>query len=134
MDKQKKINQLSKFAEYLSTHGFIDTIDVSAEISLCEYGLMRNPKTGKVIYSIPIESTHEIQLDWTIVNLEDAQEFLEEAPDGFFSFISSNKKTELKNLSADFLSNIILSANMYNGWFEQSCTWDNDIESLKTNL
>lgn len=110
----------------LEKEGYTDRLDVSMEISLFEYGIIRNPKTDKVIYYIP-----EIKkYDWTTITLEEVKEVLETATNGFYSFIGSTKETELNQLDNNYLTNIIHSLNSYSGAFNDSCTWDCNLMEL----
>ena len=119
-----KASFVSAMAQRLDKAGYTDTVDVSPEISLGDYGLMRNPRTGRVQYALPCDDKQTtFVLDWTIVDLDDAKEFLENAPDGFFSFVGLSKEDYTANLDEQYLSGLIQDANMYNGYFQQSCTW-----------
>lgn len=136
MLKQKQIDELCVLVEYLVDNGFVDMSDASAEISFMEYGMLRNPKTDKVIYCRPGNGEfNEIMLDWTIISIDDVKEYLEEdATDGFYSFIGSTKEKELAGLDNNYLSNLVQAINMYDGYFQQSCVWSDSIESIKEGL
>jgi hypothetical protein len=132
--EQVDIDKMSKLAETLDKAGFSDRTDVSAEVSLLEYGLMRNPTTNRVIYAMPADVSNSPCFDWTIIDLDDVKEFLDEAPKGFYDFIGSNKAAELDGLHNNYLTNIISAANMYNGWFQQSCVWNYTIDSIAEQI
>lgn len=112
--------------EQLETEGYTDGLDASMGISLFEYGIIRNPKTDKVIYYVP-----EIKkYDWSTVAIGEVKEVLETATNGFYSFIGSTKEIELKQLDNNNLSNIIHSLNSYSGAFNDSCNWDCNLLEL----
>ena len=136
MLKQKQINELNKLVEYLVDKGFTDMVDVSAEESFIEYGRLRNPDTDQVVYCMPGDGDFvEIALDWSIVDIDDVKEYLEEsATVDFYSCIGSTKEKELAGLNNSYLSGMIHVMNMYSGYFQQSCTWDYDVETIKTIL
>lgn len=131
---QEKINCLCELVEYLTNKGFTDMSDASAEISFLEYGMLRNPETNRVIYCKPVDDVYEnIVLDWSIVDLDDVKEYLEDiATTGFYSFIGSDRKVELDRLNRDYLSGIIEVINQYDGYFSQSCIWSYDIKAIKS--
>ena len=133
---QKQIDNLCDLVEYLTDRGFSDMSDASAEISFMEYGMIRNPKTDQVIYCTPVDADYkEIMLDWSIVSIEDVREYLEEdATDGFYSFIGSSKEKELNQLNNNYLAGVIQGINQYDGYFQQSCLWNLDTESIKVVL
>lgn len=101
---------------------FSDRMDASYQISLYEYGLIRNPKTDKVIYCLnvvddvgcmkikPIIKTMQI-------SFEEVQECLADMPDCYFQFIGSDRQTEVAKLDNEYLTHIISSADQYNGYF-----------------
>jgi hypothetical protein len=102
--------------------GYTDMMDTSKKISLFEYGIVRRPRDGRVVYYIP-----EInKWDWTIISLDKVKEALENINSGFYSFIGSDKETELKNLDNNYLSGIIFSINGWNGMFRDSCYFTSD--------
>ena len=111
---------------------YSDRVDMSFEISLYEYGLVRNPTTNHVIFCL---NTYEVEkygmtwdyefgggpvpeYDWATINYQDMVEALEEQPDGYFKFIGETKKEALENLHSEYLTHHIQSLNMYNGWFD----------------
>lgn len=114
---------LDKIIKVLERKGFTDTVDVDTAVSLCEYGIARNPKTGLVIYAFQKENG-TFAFDWTRADIDDVKEALSEMREGFWSFIGSSLENELSGLNNDYLSSIIMSMNNWNGYFQQSCTWD----------
>lgn len=104
---------------------FSDRTDASYEVALFEYGLIRNPKTNKVIYCVNVvEDYGNIRfkpiIRTTHISLEDVQDCLAEMPDCFFSFIGSDRQTEVDKLDNEYLSYLISSADQYNGYFIDS--------------
>ena len=101
---------------------YTDSIDVTTTISLYEYGYIRNPKTGKTICCLNAGLEHNKDnppiIKTTFISLEDVEEAIEEAPNGYFSFIGSDKETELKELNNEYLTWHIMTLNMYHGAFD----------------
>ena len=129
---QKQIDKLCELVEYLTDNGFTDMSDASAEISFLEYGMLRNPRANQVIYCGPVDCLYaEIRLDWSLIGIDDVKEYLENATDGFYSFIGSTKRKELDQLDNEFLSSLIQTINQYDGNFQQSCVWNHTVDSIK---
>lgn len=113
---------------------FTDMPDAGWNYSLFCYGIVRDPKSGLVVYSrqrLKTESRDpestdpdDYLWDWTIVELEDVIEALLEINEGYFDFIGEPKVKVLARLDKDHLSSEIMSINSYGGHFEESCTWD----------
>ena len=129
-----KTSELTKFyelSELLDNKGFSDRVDVSADTSLMEYGIMRNPETGLTIYALGLDcETEKPCLDWTFVEIDDVREVLTELESGFFSYIGSDRETELKNLNNEYLTGIVDSINSYNGWFRDSLNFMHNIDDI----
>lgn len=103
--------------------GYTDRVDVTFDISLHEYGLIRNPKTTETIFCInPTndfpDDDYEYEYTSNPISVEDVRDALQEAGDGYFSFVGSDLETELTNLSNEWLTTHIMSLNMYNGAFD----------------
>jgi len=102
---------------------YTDRVDVTIEISLFEYGILRDPKDDACIFCNFLcneepDDDHEIQLNHTWVSLTDVRDYLiDESSKGFFDYIGSDLETELDNLDNDNLAFIINSINSYDGWF-----------------
>ena len=101
--------------------GFTDRVDVTFEISLLEYGIIRNPKTCETVfchnsYQTP-EDLKDADLDCQIITVDEVRDVLESQGDGFFSFIGSDKETEINSLDNNHLANIISSLDSYGGVF-----------------
>ena len=101
--------------------GFTDGVDVSFEISLFEYGIIRNPKTCETVFChnrhLDPETLKDADLDCQIITIEEVKSILEEQTEGFFSFIGSDKETEINSLDNNYLSGIISSIDSYDGSF-----------------
>lgn len=108
---------------------YTDKMDVDKDISLYEYGIIRNPKTDKCKVCV---NTHELDVNFGDVtkdsikpkievywiSFDDVKEALQEADDGYFNFIGSTRENELKYLDNNYLTGTIHSMEMYNGWFD----------------
>jgi len=110
------------FGNDLKEEDFTDRTDATFEIALYEYGLVRNPKTGETAFCINTTDDFKEDYEYEIVTMEisarEIQEALEEISDGYFDFIGSDRKTELKNIDNEYLTHHIRAMNMYNGWFD----------------
>lgn len=102
---------------------YTDRVDVTIEISLFEYGILRDPKDDACIFCNFLcneepDDDEEIQLNHTWVSLADVRGYLiDESSKGFFDYIGSDLETELERLDNDHLAPIINSINSYDGWF-----------------
>lgn len=109
---------------------FTDRTDVNAEISLFDQGCIRNSETNKTLfpqvsydglYIVPSEDDdfdiNDIRINIDYITFEDVKEELKTVDEGYFSFIGSDRQTELALLDNNYLSNHIQSLNMYNGCF-----------------
>jgi len=100
---------------------YTDRMDVSIEISLFEYGIIRNPQTNEVLFyngdSEPRDD-QRISLDNHDISLADVRGYLiDESSQGFFSYIGSDLKKELDGLDNKYLAGSIHSINQYDGYF-----------------
>jgi hypothetical protein len=101
-----------------------DRMDVDFDISLHEYGIVRNPINNDTVFCLnptnefPEDDQHPHEYSNFNISIEDVEEALEEAEDQFFSFIGSDRKTEMKELSNNSLAFTIRSLNQYNGYFD----------------
>ncbi len=100
---------------------FTDGIDADSKVSLYEYGWLRNPANDKTLVCLNHTGEHSKENPPDIrvihISLEDVKEALEEASDGYYSFIGSDRETELKGVSNEYLINSVHSLSMYNGVF-----------------
>lgn len=116
----------------INRKSYSDRVDMDFNTSLFEYGLVRNPKTNKVIFCINYFDVEEYGFEWedgepvpiyhtTHITWSDVWDALEKAEDEYYKFIGSDRNTEMNNLDKDYLTHHIQSLNMYNGWFDP---WD----------
>jgi hypothetical protein len=103
---------------------YTDRVDVSIEISLLEYGILRDPETNECLFCQMTDNWEmtndddEIILKSCDVSVSDVRDYLiDQTSRGFLSFIGSDLQTELDRLDNLYLSHIISSINMYDGWF-----------------
>jgi hypothetical protein len=98
------------FSEY-DFEDFTDRTDASIEISLMEYGLIRNPETNVCIqYNDYPDMARQITID-----IDEVRDALEEAT-GYYSYIGSDKETELTSLDNNYLSHHITALRDYDGF------------------
>ena len=119
-----RYGQLKESIENGEYDNYTDTVDVSIEISLFEYGIIRDPITTECLFCNPVDdwnmedddnSIHLIRND---VSIQDVKDYLiEDASKGFFTYIGSDLETELERLDNSYLAHIIQSINQYDGWF-----------------
>ena len=86
---------------------YTDRLDVDGDTSLYEYGFIRNPKTDETICCINTYVGDEDISDWhkarkyilrnQYISFAEVFEALEDASDGYYSFIGSDRQTELDN-------------------------------------
>ena len=117
-----------RLLELLEAKGYTDTVDASLEISLYEYGIARNPKTGDVVYCQNPENWGDDKIppsfDWTSARVKEVKEEVKQLRDGFFEFVGTPKKEYLKWIRNANLSNVLQDVNGWNGLFNESCNWD----------
>ncbi len=107
---------------------FTDKVDINEKISLYEYGIIRNPKTNKCVVCTNIHELDvsfgdlmdgspkpKVKIFW--LGLDEVEEALEEAPMGYFEFIGSTKRRELKMLDNEYLTGTINSLEAYGDFF-----------------
>ena len=112
-----------KIIAWLDGHNFTDRVDVSAEVSLFEHGIIRNPKTDRTILALT-DGVNIISIDWYDISLDDIKEELEKVESGFYAFIGSTKKDKLAQLSNEWLTPTI----------NELITYCNPWDSLDYNL
>jgi len=117
-------NEIKRAIENGDYDAYTDRVDVTIEISLFEYGILRNPITNECLFCTPVidnwemEDDKEIQLKSVDVTKEDVIDYLiEENRSAFFKFIGSDMNTELDRLDDNCFAHIIQSINSYDGWF-----------------
>lgn len=113
----KEITEVSEALEDIYT----DRTDVTFEIALHECGIVRNPDNDDTMFCINVTDGHDPEYDYKYshqdISLEDVKEALEEAPNGYFSFIGSDRDTEINGLDNKFLALHIFSLNQWAGVF-----------------
>lgn len=102
---------------------YTDRVDCTLDISLHEYGLVRNPKTTDTLFCLnpvdnyEMEENFEYKYDNLSISKKDVIEALIEIEKGYFSFIGSDLATELETIDNNELAHTISSLNSYNGKF-----------------
>ena len=128
---ETKENKLIELTELLEKKGYFDGVDVSTDISLYDYGLIRNKDTNSVVFCISPEMGYpDFKFDITTVSKEEIENDLKEIEAGYFSFIGSTLEQELQYIENGHIANTIQSINMYNGLYDQSCSWNLDIDDI----
>lgn len=104
-------------------NNYTDRVDVTIEISLFEYGILRDPESNECLFNDEFrneepEDDCPVQLKSCDVSVADVRGYLiDDSCKGFFSYIGSDLKTELDRLDNNNLAHIISSINSYDGWF-----------------
>lgn len=119
------VGELKQAIEDGNYDNYTDRVDVSIEISLLEYGILRDPETTECLFCQPLtdnwemdEDDKSIVLKSCDVSVSDVRDYLiDESSKGLLSYIGSNLKTELERLDNNMLAHIIQSINQYDGWF-----------------
>lgn len=96
---------------------YTDTVDANIQISLHEYGIIRDPKTEHVVFTHYNDDKNRIMAESTYISVNDVETALQDQGKGFFDYIGSTLAIELDTLDADHLALTIRSLNQYNGWF-----------------
>ena len=113
----------STYFQKFDLNSYDDRVDVSPEISLFEYHVIRQSKTGKTLLWHPTLENKKVEksgyVSITYISLKDVIFAINSIDIGYFEFIGGNKSLVLKELSenAHHLSNFIQSINQWNGWF-----------------
>jgi hypothetical protein len=118
--EKRKYSEVVKDIEDGKYDQYSDRVDVSIEISLCEYGILRNPETGETILCLnPTNDFPDDDYDMVFrtinVTKEEVLEDLDDAEQGFFAFIGSKRADAKKALQNDFLTGIVSSLNQWDG-------------------
>jgi len=102
---------------------YTDRVDVTLDISLHEYGIVRNPKTNRTIFCTnpsddPFNKVpYEYLIDF--IDMDTVIEALQEVEQGCFDFIGSDRQAEIDQLDNNYLTHHIMSLNQYCGYFDQ---------------
>lgn len=115
------VNQYGK-KFYINDKHYNDRVDVTFDISLYEYGIVRNSNTDKTIIGLNVDDIgNYTDFNWTYITLEEVREHLKEIDDNYFSYIGvDNKNLHILNLDNANLAHEIHSINQYDGWFRDS--------------
>jgi hypothetical protein len=123
--KEKKMTygELKQAIENGDYDNYTDRVDVTIEISLFEYGILRDPEDGECLFykdgfiNEEPDNDFRIQLYKHDVSIDDVKDYLENhAKDGFFRYIGSSKYKEIERLDNGNLAHIISSINQWDGW------------------
>lgn len=108
-------------ARYDKTH--TDRVDVSFDISLFEYGVIRNSNTDETIFCATAGyidagiEIHEHEILTHHITIDDVREVLKDIGSGYFTSIGSTRKHELELLDNKYLSIHIQSIQQYDGQY-----------------
>ena len=100
-------------------------VDVNFDISLYEYGVVRNPENDMTLIGKTPNDSGEYT-DYTVmyISLDDVKDVLADMEDSFFEYIDSSKETMLANLTNDNLATTIMDINHYNGWWSDQAYYE----------
>ena len=113
----------SNYFQKFDLNSYDDRIDASPEISLFEYHILRESKTGKTLFwnqtlkHEKIEKSGYVSVSY--IHEQDIKDALDKISEEFYNFIGSNEDkiiTEIEKYP-EKLANIIQSINQWNGWF-----------------
>ena len=104
----------------MKTDKYNDRIGRTTTISLYDYGLIRDPKTNKVIVCLNPQSDEHTKenppkIKVTFIEFDDVKEVLQDIDNGYFDFIGSDRQTEIDTLHNNYLATTIMLVNQYNG-------------------
>ena len=116
LEKQiEQLETLEKQIEQGEYDAFTDRIDASIDISLIEYGVIRNPETNETIFYQEYDQT----IRKRSITIDDVITALNEAEPGFFDFIGTTKDDCITDIQTyKHIAYYIFSLNQYNGYFE----------------
>ena len=100
---------------------FDDRTDATLEISLLEYGILRDSKTGYTIFVHPkvedSEDYNDYMYDWSEIDVAQVIDIINDISEGFFSFVGIEKAEYLKMLDNNYLASVIQDIKSYiNPW------------------
>lgn len=127
LKKWKKAKGYKESLEELNEEEYTDRVDVDFDISLYEYGVVRNPQNDQTLIGIK-PSNDGLYTDYavTYISLDDIKEVIENMEDGFFNYIDQPKEEILEILNNDHIAPYIQYVDSYNGYFR-----DQFYESMK---
>ena len=117
-DKINPTNCILEKVDDLNEDEFSDRVDVNFDISLYEYGVVRNPENDMTL--IGTKPTDEgVYSDYavTYISLDDVKEVIADMEDGFFEFIDQPKEEILQILTNEHLAPYIQYVDAYNGYW-----------------
>ena len=120
--KRRKSERLSRRFEShddINEDEFTDRVDADFDISLYDYGVVRNPKNDMTLIGRK-PGDDGSYTDYTVmyISFDDVKDVIENTmEDGFFDYIGETKEEVLSNLDNDTLAIYIQSINSYNGWW-----------------
>lgn len=126
---------IEDLASYLDDKGFIGS-DVSADVSLGDYGFLWNPETNKAISTLPgyywEDEDPKFHIDH--ITVDQVREALQEIEDGFFDFIGSNRENELDNLDKNNVPYYVESIEQYSGLFRLKERFPYTADEIKSKV
>lgn len=127
LKKWKKAKGYKESLEELNEEEYTDRVDADFDISLYEYGVVRNPQNDQTLIGIK-PSDDGLYTDYavTYISLDDIKEVIENMEDGFFTYIDQPKEEILEILNNDHIAPYIQYVDSYNGYFR-----DQFYESIK---
>ena len=100
---------------------FTDKVDVDEKISLYEYGVIRDPLTGKTILctntSDYLWDGNKPKIQVQYIDFIDVLEALQEVDDHYFDYIGSTRENEINDLHGRYLADHIAALNNWGSIF-----------------
>jgi hypothetical protein len=137
MSDKKKQNEEEKKAikliKWLIKNGFTDTVDENPLNDFHRFGnvLLRNPKTGCVVYIKPDFNSGYLY-DYTKVYSDEVIDNLRDVEDGFFEVFWGTRKERMNEVreNPDCLAEIILVLNYYCWLYDRYCDFRETPETI----
>ena len=105
--------------ETINLDKYTDRTDVNSYISLFDQGAIRNPETNETLFPLNLyqgdficpeeDESADVSSDNVRnqdIDFNEVKEALQEIDSGYYSFIGSDRETELKNLDNDYLNGL----------------------------
>lgn len=121
-----------EFAYLLHDLGYTDHVDASPDISLLDYGMVRNPDNDHCIFYQHRAGKHGL-FEWSTVDIEDVKWQLENhCEQAFFENHGMTLDDYLEELNNKYLSMTIYDINSYYGVLYPSplSDWDTIIDEI----
>ena len=96
---------------------YTDRMDVDKNISLYDYGVVRNPINNETMICLNPGTNEKPDIIIKHISIDDVAEALEDMPDSFWDSIGSDKDFVIDNLDNNDLSIWIYDINQWNGRF-----------------